>query len=182
MKKSLFLLLILLLLLLTGGFYFIPKFLKNSSNTSNNIVATNVKKESTEDSVNYSISDIKGYWQQTKRDWSGDITDMTADPYAYLEITDNKLYFYTESTMDKGYYETVAEKNYILEGDKLYYDYEDFKQTDWKENISAFGGIFTVSFNNEELVLTKYYGESKEEGYEIDTYIKMPDGYRLLEF
>ena len=125
-------------------------------------------------------TDIEGYWRQTESNWSGDITDMTDNSYAYLEITENHLFFYTESSDMKGYYETIAEKYYILEGDQLYYDYYELTGDDWKANISYYGGICTVSFENDKLVLTELYGETEADGYEIDTYEAVSDEDRLL--
>lgn len=126
-------------------------------------------------------SDIKGYWQQTERDWSGEIDDMSDNPYAYLEIKDTKMYFYNENTENRGYYESVSEKYYILEGNQLYYDYYELKGKEWKENINElYGGIYTVSLEDDTLILIKYYGETEEEGYDKSTYKKMEDDFLLL--
>ncbi len=133
-------------------------------------------------SANNSVkkSDVEGYWLQIERDWSGDVTDMTNNPYAYLEITKDRLFFYTESSMNKGYYDTVASKYYILEDDKLYYDYEELKGNDWKENIGDYGGTFIVSFDGNNLVLKRFYSEYEEDGYEKNTYIRVKDEDKLL--
>ncbi len=126
-------------------------------------------------------SDLKGYWQQTERDWSGEIDDMSDNPYAYLEIKDTKMYFYNENTENRGYYESVSEKYYILEGNQLYYDYYELKGKEWKENINElYGGIYTVSLDDDTLILIKYYGETEEEGYDKATYKKMEDDFLLL--
>ena len=111
----------------------------------------------TEQVVKVETLDIKGYWQQVKREYLGKVDDMTKDPYAYLEITDDKLYFYNESSTNEGYYEGISQKNYILDGDKLYYDYYELTIDNYKKQLSDFGGIYEVSFNKEYLVLKKEY-------------------------
>lgn len=128
-----------------------------------------------------SKSKITGYWEQIERDWSGKVVDMRKDPYAYLEITDNRLFFYTESSIDKGYWETKADKYYILEGKDLYYDYAKLQGNNWKETITPNGGKFEVSFDGVNLILTEYDGESKEEGYRKNTYRKIKEEDRLQE-
>lgn len=120
------------------------------------------------------IADIKGYWIQVEEDWSGDVTDLTNNPYAYFEVTDKNLAFYTISfDEDEGY--GVSEKYYKLEGNKIYYDYYELKGTDWKENMDeAYGGIFEVSFDGKKLVLTEYSnGIDESDGYSKDTYTKI---------
>lgn len=124
---------------------------------------------------------IVGYWEQIERDWSGDIDDMRKDPYAYLEITDNRLFFYTESSLDEGHWETMADKYYILEGKDLYYDYSKLQGSNWKDNITAYGGKFEVSFDGVNLILTEYLGETKNDGYEKNTYRKIKEEDRLQE-
>jgi hypothetical protein len=134
-----------------------------------------------DDSVVVESKDIKGYWVQLERDISGKVEDMRKDPYAYLEITDNKLFFYTESDTDKGYYDSVAEKNYILEDNKIYYDYYELKGDNWKKKISEFGGIFVVTFDEKNLILTENYGSSVIDGYQKNTYKRVKDENRLLK-
>lgn len=41
-----------------------------------------------------------GYWLQVEGDDSGKITDLTNNPYAYLEVTENRLYKSGENTLD----------------------------------------------------------------------------------
>ena len=53
--------------------------------------------------------------------------------------------------------------------------------SDWKDKITAFGGKFEVSFKGENLVLTEYLGESKDDGYKKNTYRKIKEEDRLLE-
>lgn len=126
---------------------------------------------SSKDSIK--MADIKGYWLQVERNWSGDVTDLTNNRYAYLEVTNDNLFFYsTSSDEDEGY--SVAEKYYKLELNKLYYDYYELKGTNWKKDMNeAYGGIFNVSFNGKKLVLTEYDNEVDEsDGYEKNTYIR----------
>jgi hypothetical protein len=133
------------------------------------------------DNNSNSKTKIVGYWEQIERDWSGDIDDMRENPYAYLEITDDRLFFYTESTIDEGHWETKADKYYLLEGIDLYYDYDKLQGSNWKEDITAYGGHFEVSFDGANLILTKYLGASKEDGYEKNTYRKIKEEDRLQE-
>lgn len=119
-------------------------------------------------------SDLTGYWLQTEENWGGDITDLTNNPYAYLEITDTRMFFYTISfDEDEGY--GVADKYYKLEDNKIYYDYYALKGNDWKENISDYyGGIFNVSFDGNKLILNEYSnGKDTLDGYQKNTYIKV---------
>ena len=119
-------------------------------------------------------ADIKGYWLQTERNWSGDITDLTNNPYAYFEVTDDQLLFYSISfDEDEGY--SVAEKYYKLENNKIYYDYYELKGTNWKEDMNeAYGGIFNVSLDGKKLVLIEYENEMDEaDGYDKNTYIRV---------
>lgn len=125
--------------------------------------------------------DLTGYWLQIEEDWGGDVTDLTDNPYAYLYITtENKLYFYTVDLETPGYYEGFSDKYYVLEGNQLYYDYYELKGDDWKTNISSYGGVFEVSFDEDKLILTEYYDKNFD-GYKTDTYEKMPDDFVLLE-
>lgn len=119
-------------------------------------------------------SDIKGYWLQVESNWNGDITDLTNNKYAYLEITDDRLFFYGLSDDENAGY-GVSEKYYKLEKDKIYFDYYELKGNDWKENIDeAFGGIFYTSIDDDKLILTKYNNDKNEDdGYKKDTYIKV---------
>lgn len=135
----------------------------NSSNTQSNVSNTSIKQ-----------SDISGYWLQTEEDWDGDVTDLTNNPYAYLEITEDRLFFYTISfNENEGY--GVAEKYYKLEGNKLYYDYYELKGENWKDNMNeSYGGIFYLSFDNGKLTLKEYSNDIDEsDGYKKDTYKKI---------
>ena len=120
------------------------------------------------------IADIKGYWLQTEENWSGDVTDLTNNKYAYFEVTDDRLFFYSISSNEgEGY--GVSEKYYKLEGNKIYYDYYELKGKDWKENINeAYGGIFYISFDETKLILTEYSNDVDEtDGYSKNTYEKV---------
>ncbi|NLC47966.1 MAG: hypothetical protein GX758_01220 [Tenericutes bacterium] len=119
------------------------------------------------------ISNIKGYWLQTQNDSSGNITDLTNNKYSYLKITDDKAYFYSYYFDTESYAE--ASKYYKLEDNKMYYDYNELKGNNWKNNIDSLsGGIFFVSFESENLILTDYFNDkNKDEGYEKNTYIKI---------
>lgn len=124
---------------------------------------------------NIDSKDIKGYFLQIKEDWDGDVTDLTNNPYAYLEITDDKLNFYSISfNENEGY--TIAEKYYKLENNIIYYDYYELKGNDWKANMDEnYGGEFHVSFDeNNNLILMEYNNKKdKEDGYKEDTYRKI---------
>lgn len=115
-------------------------------------------------------SDIKGYWRQIEENRYGEVEDTSNDNYAYLEITDNRLFFYAyyEDTDTAG----VSDKYYKLEKDQLYFDYEELKGNDWKENISELsGGVFKVAIDNDKLILYEFYTEdSKEDEYIKTTY------------
>lgn len=115
-------------------------------------------------------ADIKGYWRQVEENRYGEVKDTSNDNYAYLEITDNRLFFYTyyEDTDTAG----VSEKYYKLEKDQVYFDYDELKGNNWKENIGELtGGVFKVSIDNDKLVLYEFYTEdSKEDEYVKDTY------------
>lgn len=119
--------------------------------------------------------EIKGYFLQVKEDWSGDIADLTDNPYAYLEVTDDNLYFYTISfNEDEGY--GVSKKYYKLENNIIYYDYYELKGDAWKENRSEYySGEFHVSFDEKNnLVLLEYSNlKDKLDGYKEDTYRKI---------
>ena len=118
-------------------------------------------------------SDIKGYWRQVEENRYGKITDLSDRNYAYLEVTDTRLFFYKyyEDTDTSG----VSEKYYKLENDKIYYDYYKLKGNDWKENLDELsGGVFNVSIDNDRLILIKYADEdNKDEGNVKETYIKV---------
>lgn len=118
-------------------------------------------------------SDIKGYWLQVEKDWSGDVTDLKDDKNSYLEITDNRLFFYSYYWDTETY--GVSDKYYKLEKDKIYYDYYELKGNDWKENMDeAFGGILNVSIKDGKLILTEYNNDkNKDDGYEKNTYKKV---------
>lgn len=118
-------------------------------------------------------SDIKGYWLQVEKDWSGDVTDLKDDKNSYLEITDNRLFFYSYYWDTETY--GVSDKYYKLEKDKIYYDYYELKGNDWKENMDeAFGGILNVSIKDGKLILTEYNNDkNKDDGYETNTYKKV---------
>ena len=124
---------------------------------------------------NIDSKDIRGYFLQIKEDWDGDVTDLTNNPYAYLEITDDKLKFYSISfNENEGY--TIAEKYYKLENNIIYYDYYELKGNDWKANMDEnYGGEFHVSFDeNNNLILMEYNNKKdKEDGYKEDTYRKI---------
>ena len=132
----------------------------SSNSNSNSKVSDNSIKQ----------SDIKGYWRQIEENSYGEVKDLSNDNYAYLEITDDRLYFYA-------YYEdtdtsSVSKKYYKLEKDQIYYDYNELKGNNWKENIGELtGGVFKVSIDNDKLVLYEYYTEnSKEDEYVKNTY------------
>lgn len=118
-------------------------------------------------------TDIKGYWLQVEQDWDGDITYLKDDKNSYLEITDNRLFFYSYYWDTKTY--GVSEKYYKLEKDKIYYDYYELKGNDWKENMDeAFDGIFNVSVKDDKLILTEFNNDkNKDDGYETNTYEKV---------
>jgi len=118
-------------------------------------------------------SDIKGYWLQVEKDWSGDVTDLTNNKNSYLEITDNRLFFYSYYWDTETY--GVSDKYYKLEKDKIYYDYYELKGSDWKDNMDeAFGGILNLSIKDGNLILTEYNNDkNKDDGYEKNTYKKV---------
>lgn len=124
----------------------------------------------------FSQKDFLGYWLQVEEDESGEIKDLTDNPYAYLEVTDSQMFFYTISfDENEGY--SVSEKYYIQENDKVYYDYNELKGDDFKEKLDPLsGGFFAVSFDeNGRLELTEYYNDvNTDEGYYKDTYVKIP--------
>lgn len=128
----------------------------------------NSKQNVTDNSIKQ--ADIKGCWRQVEENRYGEVKDTSNDNYAYLEITDNKLFFYAyyEDTDTAG----VSEKYYKLEKDQVYFDYDELKGNDWKENIDELtGGVFKVSIDNGKLILYEYYTEdSKEDEYVKDTY------------
>jgi hypothetical protein len=153
-------LLILFFVLLTTGCGTVDD--SNGSNDSNG----------SSDSVE--ASDIQGYWLQIERDWDGELTDLTDNPYAYLEITDEQLFFYTISfDEDEGY--GVASKYYMLEANNIYYDYEELGNRSTQEIAeSLYGGAFIISFSDNNLVLLEYNnGINMDDGYEKDTYKKI---------
>ena len=162
--KKLLIPLLLLLFFATGC---------SSSNVSDNSIKQSDITNSNVSNNSIKQSDIKGYWLQVERDESGEVTDLTDNQYAYLEITDNRLFFYSY------YWDTethgVSDKYYKLESDKIYYDYYELKGNDWKENMDELsGGIFNVSINNGRLILTEYNNDkNKDDGYEKNTYKKV---------
>lgn len=111
--------------------------------------------------------DLEGYWSLIAVDKSGYIENIT--DMKYLEITKDKLNYYV---LDDEVEVTI--KYYKLEGNDLYYDFYKFKDKDWKENIDELaGGKYVVSFESENLVLTKFYNsKDKTGGYEKETYKK----------
>lgn len=123
---------------------------------------------------------LTGYWLQTEENLGGDITDLTDNPYSYIYLTEDRLYFYNVNLDNPGYYESVSEKYYILEDNKLYYDYYELTGDDWKSNISEFGGTFEVELEEKTLILTEYY-DKKFDGYKRNIYEKMPDDFILLK-
>jgi hypothetical protein len=58
---------------------------------------------------------------------------------------------------------------------KLYYDYDELKDRSLEEIAdSVYGGIFNVSFNNNNLVLLEYSNNiNEEDGYTKNTYKKV---------
>jgi major membrane immunogen (membrane-anchored lipoprotein) len=118
-------------------------------------------------------SDIKGYWLQIEKDWSGDVIDLTDDKNSYLEITDSRLFFYSYYWDTETY--GVSDKYYKLEKDKIYYDYYELNGNNWKENMDeAFSGILYVSVKDGKLILTEYNNDkNKDDGYETNTYKKV---------
>lgn len=130
--------------------------------------------------ISIKTDDLTGYWLQTEENWGGDVTDLTDNPYSYIYLTDDRLYFYTVDLENPGYYEGVSEKYYILEANQIYYDYYELTGTDWKDNISEYGGIFEVTLDKKVLILTEYYDKNFD-GFKKNTYEKMPDDFVLLE-
>lgn len=119
-------------------------------------------------------SQIKGYWLQVEANSDGKITDLTNNKYAYLEITDNRLFFYVYYSDTETY--GVSEKYYKLEEEKIYYDYYELKGNDWKEKMDeAYSGVFYPTIDKEnKLILTEYDNDTnKDDGYEINTYKKI---------
>lgn len=116
-----------------------------------------------------------------EEDWSGDVTDLTDNKYSYLEITDNKLFFYKYYSDTESY--GLSDKYYKLVEDKLYYDYYELKGNDWKENLDELSdGIFNVSINDDKLILTEYNNDkNKDDGYETNTYKKVDAKDWLIE-
>lgn len=130
----------------------------------------------TAEAVNVAQSDIEGYWRQVEEDFSGDITDLTNNPYAFMEVTENRIIFYTISfNEDEGY--GFSEKNYLLEKDKIYYDHDELNMDNFKDNANPlYGGVFKVTFDKEgRLELTNYENNiNKDDGYSKNTYVKIP--------
>jgi len=134
----------------------------------------------TEESKIIKTEEIKGYYALVEDNWSGEIIDMSENPYSYLEITDDTMYFYTESYSNKGYYDSVVEKYYVLEENKIYFDTQELTGNNWKENISEmFGGVFLPEVEEGKLILTQNHEE--EDGYKISTYLKLNEEDRLLK-
>lgn len=127
-----------------------------------------------DDKLTLNSEDIKGYWVQTIRDWNGDKEDMTDEPYTYLKITDDRMFYYVLSKNDdEGV--SLSNKYYRLEGNKLYYDFYKFKDENWKENIDELaGGVFEVSFKEDSLVFTEFYNDlDKDGGYDEEIFKKI---------
>jgi len=138
------------------------------------IFITGCSSSNKEESNNISLKDIKGYWLQIEENWSGDVEDLTNNPYAYLEITDNQIIFYTISfNENEGY--GLSEKYYKIVENKLYYDYDELKDRSLEEIAdSVYGGIFNVSFKGSNLVLLEYSNNiNEEDGYTKNTYKKV---------
>lgn len=118
---------------------------------------------------------FKGYWWKVEEDDNGEVKDLRDNPVYWLEINENRLYFYTTSlNEDEGY--GVSEKYYVLDGAYCYFDYEEITQDNYKQAIDAvYGGRFIVTFDDEDrLVITDYYNfENKDEGYNISYYVKV---------
>lgn len=122
---------------------------------------------------------LTGYWQQISSNVGGEIKPSDQVTKNYLEITDNKLYIYKEGDQ-KGYYSEITERYYLLDKDKIYYDFYELHGDDWKKKISDFGGEYTVIFRENNLILKKSYGTTDYEGYEVNTYKKLNDDFKLL--
>lgn len=118
---------------------------------------------------------FKGYWWKVEEDDNGEVKDLRDNPVYWLEINENRLYFYTTSlNEDEGY--GVSEKYYVLDGAYCYFDYEEITQDNYKQAIDAvYGGRFIVTFDDEDrLVITDYYNfENKDDGYNISYYVKV---------
>lgn len=118
---------------------------------------------------------FKGYWWKVEEDDNGEIKDLRDNPVYWLEINENRLYFYTTSlNEDEGY--GVSDKYYVLDGAYCYFDYDEITQDNYKQAIDAvYGGRFIVGFDDEDrLVITDYYNfENKEDGYNISYYVKV---------
>lgn len=129
-------------------------------------------KSKSENPVNQ--KDLVGYYLQVESNFNGDITDLTNNQYAYLEITKDRLFFYTISDNENEGY-GVSEKYYKLNDGKIYYDYDELKDRSLKDiSESVYGGIFYPSIDNKKLVLTEYSNDKdKLDGYSIDTYEKI---------
>lgn len=118
---------------------------------------------------------FKGYWWKVEEDDNGEIKDLRDNPVYWLEINENRLYFYTTSlNEDEGY--GVSDKYYVLDGAYCYFDYDEITQDNYKQAIDAvYGGRFIVGFDDEDrLVITDYYNfENKDDGYNISYYVKV---------
>lgn len=119
---------------------------------------------------------FKGYWWKVEEDDNGEVKDLRDNPVYWLEINENRLYFYTTSlNEDEGY--GVSDKYYVLDGAYCYFDYDEITQDNYKQAIDAvYGGRFIVGFDDEDrLVITDYYNfENKDDGYNISYYVKVP--------
>lgn len=118
-------------------------------------------------------SDIKGYWLKIENDSSGEVTDLSNNKCAYLEITDERIFFYSYYSDTETY--GVSDKYYKLEGNKLYYDYYELKGENWKENLDELsGGFLYVSIDDGKLITNEYNNDVNiDDGYEKNTYIKV---------
>ena len=113
-------------------------------------------------------TNLEGYWSLIAINKSGYIENITDSNY--LEITKDKLNYYVLDDEVE-----LTSKYYKLDENDLYYDFYKFKDKDWKENIDELaGGKYVVSFESENLVLTKFYNSlDKTGGFEQETYKKL---------
>jgi len=114
------------------------------------------------------VDAIKGYWVQVENDRNGEVTDLSNNKYAYLEITDKQIIFHTyyEDTDTSGF----SDRFYKLEGNQLYYATQEMVGSDWKDKIDAYGGVYEVSLENGKLVLLDKIDDDE---FEKQTYEKV---------
>jgi len=122
---------------------------------------------------------LTGYWQQISSNVGGNIKTLDQVSNNYIEITDDKLYMYKEAEK-KGYYSEITERYYVIEGNIVYYDYYELKGDNWKSKLSDFGGKYEVLMEKDNLIIKKKYDKSNYEGYEINTYKKLNEDFKLL--